>query len=139
MASMLSQRSVMASSSRLVAPRGVRSGAASRSPRLRVQAAANAMVCIDCGYIYDGKVPFDSLPGSYKCPVCDSPKKRFKALTGKVARGTDAKAMNARRDALRKQVADSGEEVEGDNGILYATAASAILFLGAFYVLAANR
>jgi rubrerythrin len=38
-------------------------------------------VCQVCGYVYDGgkeAVPFDSLPESWKCPVCGAPKGEFK-------------------------------------------------------------
>lgn len=35
-------------------------------------------------WIYDGKTEFAKLPGSYKCPVCSSPKNRFKAYKGAV-------------------------------------------------------
>jgi rubredoxin len=28
------------------------------------------------GYIYDGKEAFDKLPNSYRCPVCNAPKRR---------------------------------------------------------------
>ncbi len=46
-------------------------------------------ICIDCGYIYAGKVPFEELGGSYVCPQCNAPKKRFAKYdpdTGKVSR-----------------------------------------------------
>ena len=33
------------------------------------------------GYIYDGRVAFDALPSSYRCPVCNSPKRRHVRLT----------------------------------------------------------
>ena len=45
-------------------------------------------ICIDCGYIYAGKVPFEELGGSYVCPQCNAPKKRFAKYdpdTGKVS------------------------------------------------------
>ncbi len=44
-------------------------------------------VCTICGYIYDeAKVgrPFEGLPDSWRCPVCDSPKRYFE-LTDEVA------------------------------------------------------
>ena len=44
-------------------------------------------ICIDCGYIYSNKVPFEELGGSYVCPQCNAPKKRFAKYdvdTGKV-------------------------------------------------------
>eukprot|EP00882_Tetradesmus_deserticola_P001848 GHRQ01001982.1.p1 GENE.GHRQ01001982.1~~GHRQ01001982.1.p1 ORF type:complete len:123 (+),score=26.25 GHRQ01001982.1:85-453(+) len=46
-------------------------------------AAAQYHICIDCGYIYpDGD--FKKAPGSYRCPVCNSPKSRFKVYKGAV-------------------------------------------------------
>lgn len=50
--------------------------------RLVVRAAAKtatkatAYICVDCGYIYDGREAFDKLPSSYRCPVCNAPKRR---------------------------------------------------------------
>ena len=46
-------------------------------------------ICIDCGYIYAGKQPFEQLGNQYVCPQCNAPKKRFAkydADTGKVSR-----------------------------------------------------
>ena len=78
----------------LAPPRGRRSlGNASasigggRASRLRTNAQATQYICIDCGYIYSGRQPFDELEKSYKCPKCLSPKRRFSELdpvTGKV-------------------------------------------------------
>ncbi|KAL3134126.1 hypothetical protein ABBQ32_008546 [Trebouxia sp. C0010 RCD-2024] len=44
-------------------------------------------ICIDCGYIYANKVPFEDLGVSYVCPQCNAPKKRFAKYdpdTGKI-------------------------------------------------------
>ncbi len=35
--------------------------------------------CSVCGYVYDGDIPFDSLPEDYKCPICGVDKSMFKA------------------------------------------------------------
>ena len=35
-------------------------------------------VCSVCGYEYDGDVPFEELPETYKCPICQQPKSVFK-------------------------------------------------------------
>ncbi len=38
-------------------------------------------ICQVCGYVYDGgkeSVPFDSLPKSWKCPLCGAPKGEFR-------------------------------------------------------------
>ncbi len=43
-------------------------------------------LCIDCGYIYCDETPFAQLPGDYRCPQCNAPKRRFlkfDAETGK--------------------------------------------------------
>eukprot|EP00878_Enallax_costatus_P002740 GHUV01002929.1.p2 GENE.GHUV01002929.1~~GHUV01002929.1.p2 ORF type:complete len:118 (+),score=25.15 GHUV01002929.1:40-393(+) len=70
---------------------------ASRQPAVKAQAlfgfggskketatavATQYYICVDCGYIYDGD--FKKAPGSYKCPVCSSPKSRFKVYKGAV-------------------------------------------------------
>ena len=47
-----------------------------------VVAKAAAMVCVDCGYIYDGDDAFEKLPSNFKCPVCSSPKKRSARIRG---------------------------------------------------------
>ena len=39
-------------------------------------------ICQVCGYVYDGgkeAVPFDSLPESWKCPLCGAPKGEFRS------------------------------------------------------------
>ncbi|GLC38185.1 hypothetical protein PLESTB_001090300 [Pleodorina starrii] len=64
-------------------------------------AATQYMICIDCGYIYDGSQEFKSLPGSYKCPVCSSPKNRFKAY-----KGTDVKGKPNNAPATMKKRKD---------------------------------
>ena len=38
-------------------------------------------ICMICGYVYDDakeKVPFESLPASWKCPLCGAAKSDFK-------------------------------------------------------------
>ncbi len=39
-------------------------------------ASKTAYICADCGYIYDGREAFEGLPSSYRCPVCNAPKRR---------------------------------------------------------------
>ena len=34
-------------------------------------------VCSICGYIYDGEIPFEDLPDTYKCPICKQGKDKF--------------------------------------------------------------
>jgi len=125
-----------------VAPaRGGRGLAVGVTARLatKAQASSSAMVCVDCGYIYDGKEAFDSLPNNYKCPVCDSSKKRFFAATGRVPRGNAPKVMRERREIVRQQVEESGASLEEDNGFLYATAGGTFALLAVFYFLATSR
>ncbi|KAI8109368.1 hypothetical protein M9434_000652 [Picochlorum sp. BPE23] len=50
------------------------------------QKARATHLCIDCGYIYCDETPFNELPGDYRCPQCNAPKRRFvkfNADTGK--------------------------------------------------------
>lgn len=44
----------------------------------------NEWVCVDCGYIYrpGRKIKFEDLPGSWKCPQCQAPKRRFAKKAG---------------------------------------------------------
>ena len=38
-------------------------------------------ICMICGYVYDDakeKVPFESLPATWKCPLCGAAKSDFK-------------------------------------------------------------
>ena len=35
-----------------------------------------AYICRDCGYIYEGREAFEGLDKSYRCPVCQAPKRR---------------------------------------------------------------
>ncbi|GFH14842.1 rubredoxin-like domain-containing protein, partial [Haematococcus lacustris] len=60
------------SSSRLSS--GLRAGLSRKSVQVHAKVAARAKtanyVCVDCGYLYDGKKgAFEDLPGSYACPV----------------------------------------------------------------------
>ncbi|MCL2493591.1 MAG: flavin reductase, partial [Clostridiales bacterium] len=38
-------------------------------------------VCIICGYVYDGALPFDELPDDYACPICGVSKNKFITVT----------------------------------------------------------
>ncbi|KAF6253108.1 hypothetical protein COO60DRAFT_1628327 [Scenedesmus sp. NREL 46B-D3] len=62
---------------------------------------STAYICVDCGYIYDGKEAFDKLPNSYRCPVCNAPKRRFRPTEAK-SRNNDAKAMRSRMGAMAR-------------------------------------
>lgn len=41
-------------------------------------------ICVDCGYVYKPtrRVKFEDLPGSWKCPQCNAPKRRFAKKAG---------------------------------------------------------
>ena len=43
----------------------------------RTKAPTVQYICKDCGWIYDGRQSFESLDKSYRCPVCNSPKRRY--------------------------------------------------------------
>ena len=49
-------------------------------------------VCRVCGYVYDGgkEPPFDSLPESWKCPLCGAPKGEFRPAEAEAAPVTAA-------------------------------------------------
>lgn len=57
------------------------------------QQALATHICLDCGFVYCKKTPFDELPSDFPCPQCSAPKKRFarydpetgRALGGQVA------------------------------------------------------
>lgn len=41
------------------------------------EAAEKKWVCTLCGYVYEGKTPFEELPGDWACPLCGAPKSAF--------------------------------------------------------------
>ena len=46
----------------------------------KLSAAAKARathICLDCGYIYTLKIPFDEQDREYVCPQCAAPRSRF--------------------------------------------------------------
>ena len=75
--------------------------------------ASVSHICIDCGYIYT-KSNFADLPKSYRCPQCNSPKRRFKPYDG-----GDGK---------------SGGGGAGAGGIIAIVVALAVIAGAAFYV-----
>eukprot|EP00884_Botryococcus_braunii_P008232 jgi/Botrbrau1/1740/Bobra.116_2s0080.1 len=95
-----------------------------------VFAAKTAYICIDCGWIYDGREPFDSLPASFKCPVCKAPKRRFKS-TAQGGANTKA-AMDARFAALKGGKSSSAAEKSDPPVALLAGAGAVILALAYF-------
>ncbi|XP_024358272.1 uncharacterized protein [Physcomitrium patens] len=86
-------------------------GLGSAPPRITMRAAAKtAYICQDCGYIYNDKQPFTSLPTDYSCPVCLAPKRRFKVYDAPVARNAnDLAVRKARKEELKKTNAAFGQ------------------------------
>lgn len=133
MASMLQTKSMRA----LAPAKGMPRPSLSRKA-VKVQAAAS-YVCVDCGFIYDAKESFDKVPASYKCPTCQSPKKRFFEMAG-AKRGNDQKSMIARRAMLRTQMAEDGISAEGgDLTVIIASGAFSLAVLGALAYFVINR
>lgn len=69
-----------------------------------VAAAANTPCHRLLSWIYDGREPFDKLPNSYRCPVCNAPKRRFRATAAKGS--NDAAGMRKRYDAMQRGADD---------------------------------
>ncbi|GAB4822717.1 hypothetical protein N2152v2_009763 [Parachlorella kessleri] len=94
------------------------------------------------GYIYEGKEPFESLPSSYRCPVCNAPKRRFQAYDGNRGKN-DSKSMLSRMQTIRgggrsssrasASAAAAGVDKDDKNFLLTIAAGGAVL-LGALYV-----
>eukprot|EP00877_Chromochloris_zofingiensis_P004434 jgi/Chrzof1/13992/Cz08g20130.t1 len=98
----------------------------------RKTAAKTAYTCIDCGYIYEGSTAFEKLPNSYRCPVCQAPKRRFRAVEQSGSRSNDGKAMRARFDKLQKG-ADDGKVDSGNKQIFVTAGIAGAALLGALY------
>ncbi|MEW5306529.1 MAG: hypothetical protein WDW36_008987 [Sanguina aurantia] len=98
-------------------------------------------VCLDCGFIYsDTKTAFEDLPGSYACPACSAPKRRFKVLEGSTGKSNNDKSMAERRDKLRDQIeAAGGNPDEGDQEPLLLFGGAAIAFFAAVTYFVTNR
>lgn len=132
----------MASFSLRLQPFRASSSPAVRGPRLRTSlqvfarsssktAAKTAYICIDCGYIYDGREAFDKLPNSYRCPVCNAPKRRFRPTEAKT-KNNDPKAMRGRMSAMQRGE-DDGQFDEGDKSFFLVAAVGGAALLGALY------
>eukprot|EP00879_Flechtneria_rotunda_P001419 GHRR01001572.1.p1 GENE.GHRR01001572.1~~GHRR01001572.1.p1 ORF type:complete len:131 (+),score=55.12 GHRR01001572.1:176-568(+) len=91
----------------------------------RKTAAKAAYICIDCGWIYDGREPFDKLPNSYRCPVCNAPKRRF--------RQTEASGKRSGSSSAARRSQDDGKFDEGDKNFFVIAAAGGAALLGALY------
>jgi len=94
----------------------------------RKTATKTAYICIDCGWIYDGKEPFEKLPNSFKCPVCQAPKRRFRKTEG--AGKNDAKSMRSRYEKMSDT---DGKFDEGDKQFFGVAAAGAVVLLAGLY------
>eukprot|EP00879_Flechtneria_rotunda_P013951 GHRR01014571.1.p1 GENE.GHRR01014571.1~~GHRR01014571.1.p1 ORF type:complete len:136 (+),score=47.07 GHRR01014571.1:479-886(+) len=77
------------------------------------------------GWIYDGREPFDKLPNSYRCPVCNAPKRRF--------RQTEASGKRSGSSSAARRSQDDGKFDEGDKNFFVIAAAGGAALLGALY------
>ncbi|BDA42158.1 hypothetical protein COCOBI_03-0430 [Coccomyxa sp. Obi] len=93
----------------------------------KAKTANQVYLCIDCGYIYDGRVPFAELEKDYRCPVCQAPKRRFKAQK--------QPASNSRTSSRRGTVQPaSGEGVDkSDTPVLLAGGVGILVVVAAVY------
>lgn len=51
------------------------------------QKALATHVCVDCGWVYCEKTPFEDLPSNYRCPQCKAPLRRFVPYDSKSGKG----------------------------------------------------
>ncbi|GAQ86155.1 hypothetical protein KFL_002730130 [Klebsormidium nitens] len=100
--------------------------AGGRAPPQGPRAAGQAYICQDCGYIYNERKPFDSLPREYSCPVCSSPKRRFKPYTAPVAR--DANKLDVRK-ARKAEIKDAGNPLPAVIGGIIVVLAGTYFYL----------
>ena len=94
---------------------------------------------LHAGYIYDGSEgPFEKLPNSYRCPVCSSPKRRFKPYAGAASGGAknDQRSMDARAAKMQagEGLAAGGASSDGGSGGLVVGAVAGAAILVALYV-----
>lgn len=94
-----------------------------------------AYICVDCGYIYDDSTPFDKLPSSYKCPVCNAPKRRFKSYAG--SGRNDPKSMKSRMQEMKAggKGAASGSSGSDTTGALAIAVGGVIVLAAAYFAL----
>ena len=110
-------------------PRRV-SRASSSSP-LTVRAAAT-YICVDCGYLYDEPTAFAKLPNNYKCPVCSSPKRRFKAYSGGNKKN-DPKSMKNRMVELQSSATSVAADDGGSNNLVLIGGGGAVLLAALYF------
>ena len=48
------------------------------APEKAEEPAGEKWVCLLCGHVYDGDVPFEELPDDWTCPICCAPKSEFR-------------------------------------------------------------
>ena len=53
----------------------------------------------------------------------------FKVLEGNVNRGNDARSLSSRKDAIREQLEERGENVDSDLSGIYGLAGGTLVFL----------
>ncbi|KAG7672117.1 hypothetical protein NADE_000210 [Nannochloris sp. 'desiccata'] len=97
--------------------------------------AKASYICVDCGYIYDESTAWEKLPNNYKCPVCSSPKRRFKPYNrgGK----NDPKSMKARMQDLKAgkegSAADSSSGGSDSSGAVAIAVGGAVLLAALYF------
>ncbi|ERN06124.1 hypothetical protein AMTRI_Chr06g192680 [Amborella trichopoda] len=65
-----------------------------------------AYICLDCGYIYNDRTPFEKLPDKFLCPVCGAPKRRFRPYELSVAKNpNDTDVRKARKAQIKRDEA----------------------------------
>ncbi|KAK9820426.1 hypothetical protein WJX72_010212 [[Myrmecia] bisecta] len=114
----------------LAAPRPVLTQAAFGARK----AAKTAYICMDCGYIYDGREAFEGLDKSYRCPVCNAPKRRFKVYQEPVAKNANSLAIRKARKEQIKGGSTSGSSGSGDNSVFLIGGVAGAVGLAALYV-----
>lgn len=94
---------------------------------------ASTYVCIDCGYIVSD---FEKLPGNYKCPVCNAPKRRFKPYSG--GGGNDPKTMKKRMQEIKNGGGSASSGGSDANGAVAIVAGGAVLLAALYFGLSAT-
>jgi rubredoxin len=98
--------------------------------------AKASYICVDCGYIYDESTAWEKLPNNYKCPVCSSPKRRFKPYNG--GGKNDPKSMKARMQGLKagnagSAAASSSGGSDNSSGAIAIAVGGAVLLAALYF------
>jgi len=99
----------------------------------RTKAPKTAYICKDCGYIYDERTPFEDQDKSYRCPVCNAPKRRFTVYNAPVAKGANSTSVRKERKAELQSGGGGGVNPGIVIGIGAAIVVGAFLYLNSQY------